>query len=69
MELKNQPSAWPTRKIMAVIVSGMVMGGLQAGLDLFWPDHPLDVMMEQLDIWLQGGIMILAGYIVREREE
>lgn len=68
MTLVSQVSKIPTRKIMAVIISGMLVGGLQSGLQLFWPDHPFTPYMEHVDVWLQGVIMVLAGYMTRERE-
>lgn len=67
MTLKTQPTKLPTRKIAAVIISGAVLGGAQAALDMFWPDHPFAPLMEQADIWLQLGIMALAGYMVRDK--
>lgn len=67
-ELKDQPTSFPTRKILAVIVSGAVVGALQSGLNLFWPDHPFSYLMQDFDIWVQWGVMALAGYITRERK-
>lgn len=67
MALVNQSSKLPTRKIMAVILSGMIVGGLQSALNLFWPDHPFAPFMEDFDIWVQGVIMILAGYMTKEK--
>lgn len=66
--LVNRPNAFPTRKILAVIISGAVLGGAQAALNLFWPDHPFGVLMEDLDVWIQAGVMVLAGYMTKERE-
>jgi hypothetical protein len=66
-EVEKQPTALPTRKILAVIVSGAVLGAVNSALDLFWPDHPLAVLMGDLDIWIQWGVMALAGYYTRER--
>lgn len=69
MALVEQASRFPTRKIFAVIVSGMILGGVQSGLLLIWPDHPLTPFMEDVDIWLQGIVMIAAGYFTREKEQ
>ena len=68
MTLVSQVSRIPTRKIMAVIISGMLVGGLQSALHLFWPDHPFAPYMEYVDVWFQGMIMVLAGYATREKE-
>ena len=69
MTLVNQTKKYPTRKISAVIVSGIIIGVLQSLLRLYWPDHPFTPYIEDLDIWLQGFVMITAGYFTREREE
>jgi len=67
--LVNQKTKFPTRKLLAVIVSGAIIGGVQAGLQFVWPDHPFMVLLEQADIWIQAGVMALSGYLVRERSE
>lgn len=67
MALQNQPTAAPTRKIAAVIIAGMVVGGVQSALNIFWPDHPFAPIMQDLDLWIQTGVMILAGYMTKEK--
>lgn len=67
-QLKTQPSSFPTRKIVAVIVSGAVIGGIQSGLALLWPDHPFAGLFQDLDIWVQSGVMVLAGYLTKDKE-
>lgn len=66
--LVTRNSPLPTRKIFAVIVAGMVVGGVQAGLKLLWPDHPFGEVLENLDVWIQGAVMIAAGYMTRDKE-
>lgn len=68
MALTNQASKLPTRKIMAVILSGMIVGGIQSALGIFWPDHPFAPYMEDMDIWIQGMIMVYAGYMTKEKK-
>jgi hypothetical protein len=68
MTLQTQPTRLPTRKITAVILSGAVMGALQSGLALVWPDHPFAPVMDQIDIWVQTAVMAAVGYMVRERD-
>lgn len=68
MTLKNQPTAMPNRKIMAVIISGMIVGGIQSALGIFWPDHPFAPIMSELDMWIQFGVMAFAGYMVKEKD-
>lgn len=65
--LVTQSSKLPTRKMAAVIVSGMVIGGIQSGLRMFWPDHPFAPLMADLDMWIQMGVMVAAGYFVRDK--
>jgi hypothetical protein len=67
MALVSQASRFPTRKIMAVIVSGMILGVVQSLLRYIWPDHPFSPYMEDVDIWLQGAIMVYAGYMTKEK--
>lgn len=67
MTLTNQQSKLPNRKIAAVIISGMIIGGAQSALQLLWPEHPFAGVMDQLDMWIQAGVMIAAGYMTRER--
>lgn len=69
MTLVNQSTKLPTRKIMAVILSGMIIGGVQSALNIFWPDHPFAPYMEEVDIWVQGLIMIAAGYLTKEKAD
>jgi hypothetical protein len=66
-ELKNQPTKFPTRKILAVIIAGALVGGLQSALQLLWPDHPFSPLMQDIDLWVQYGVMALAGYMTKER--
>ena len=68
-ELKNQPTKLPTRKILAVIVAGAVVGGVQSGLAVIWPDHPFAPIMADFDVWVQYGVMALAGYLTKERAD
>lgn len=53
---------------MAVILSGMITGVIQSLLRYFWPDHPFSPYMEDVDIWLQGVIMVYAGYMTKEKD-
>lgn len=64
-ELKDHHNALPTRKILAVIISGAVVGALQTGLALLWPDHPFTPLMADIGVWVQWGVMVTAGYVTR----
>lgn len=63
-----QQSAMPTRKIFAVIIAGMLAGLVQSLLKVYWPGHPFGGMMADLDIWIQALIMVIAGYVTKEKE-
>lgn len=69
MALVNQTSKRPTRKITAMIISGMVIGVAQSLLRYFWPDHPFAPYVDDVDIWLQGAIMLGFGYMTKERAD
>lgn len=66
--LVNQPTKLPTRKIFAVIIAGAVVGGVQSALRMFWPDHPFEPIMADLDIWVQMAVMVFAGYFTKEKK-
>lgn len=65
--LINQPSKWPMRKILAVVISGAIIGAISNTLDVFWVDHPFAEYYEGWDQWLQLLIMSWAGYMTKER--
>ena len=65
--LVNQPNGLPTRKIAAVIIAGAVVGALQSMFGLLWPDFAATELLEQVDVWVQAGVMVAAGYLARDR--
>ena len=67
MTLINQPSKMPTRKVMAVIVSGAVVGAGRAALDIVWPGHPLDAAFQEFGTVITAGILVAAGYMTKDR--
>lgn len=67
-KLVTQKSWWPTRKLLAMIISGAILGIVQTLLRSVWPDNPLMEYLPDIDIWLQGFIMIAIGYFVRNEE-
>ena len=67
MTLVNQPSWHPTRKLVAMMVSGAIMGMAQTLLRHYWPDHPFAPFMQDIDLWLQGAVMIAVGYFTRNK--
>lgn len=70
----KQPSSMPTRKMWAVILSGIIVGAIQSVVTTYWPDNFLFVFLqdhgidyEQLDIFIQAALMSLAGYMTKSR--
>lgn len=66
--LVKHDSTNPTRKLMAMIISGAILGAGQTALRIAWPDNPFAPFLADIDIWLQGAIMIMFGYFTRNRE-
>lgn len=54
---------WPVRKVWAAIISGMVIGGVQTALSIFLPEQSFQVALEQLDVWIQGAVMVAFAYM------
>jgi hypothetical protein len=67
MTLKNQGSAWPTRKVGAAIIAGIIVGAAQSALRLWAPDLDATALLAQLDVWVQTLVMGAAAYVTRER--
>ena len=68
MSLVKQSSVMPTRKMMAVILSGAIIGGVRAALDIVWPDHPLDASFQEFGTAITAVIMVASGYFVKDRK-
>ncbi|MFN7881707.1 MAG: hypothetical protein ACK5PF_01640 [bacterium] len=68
MTLKDQPSAAPTRKMWAVILSGALVNAAFGALDVMWPDHPLGPYKAEFIGWTVLGVSAIAGYMTRNRE-
>lgn len=65
--LVDQASAAPTRKLWAVIISGLVMSVLRSLLVTYLPDLPADDILLQIAPYVQVGVMAAAGYLTRNR--
>jgi hypothetical protein len=57
--------AWPRRKIWAVILSGGIMGSLTTAANVFFPEADFTQAWQHVDYFVQTGVMIAAGYVVR----
>ena len=66
--LVKQATARPTRKWVAMIIAGMVVGGVSTALDLAWPGHPFQPLMDDLGMYVQIAVMGLVGYMTRNRQ-
>ena len=65
--LINQPSWMPTRKLAAAIIAGAIFGALQSLINIYAPELADSVMLANVEVWLQGIVMVAAGYFTRER--
>lgn len=63
---KKQPSAMPTRKVWAMVLSGIAVAGAQVLADKFLPGADLDQVWPHLDIALQGSVMFAFAYMAEE---
>jgi len=66
-ELIKQPTLQPTRKLWAIIISGAIIGTIKTLLSIYWPDNPLDPYMQDFGFWVEGGLMVIAGYMTRNK--
>lgn len=74
-DLVTQKSWVPTRKMLAVIITGAIMGALRAAAGIFFPDSALMVLLDELDAsiltWVDYALtavpMIIAGWLTKER--
>ena len=65
MALVKQSTAGPTRKMWAVILSGIIMGAVTSVTKEYAPDMAADVA--GLEVWINAGVMAVAGYWTRDR--
>jgi preprotein translocase subunit Sss1 len=66
--LVQQPTRKPTRKWVAMIIAGMVVGGVQTTLKIFWPGHPFEPLMDELGLYVQIFVVGAVGYITRNKQ-
>lgn len=64
--LVTQATVAPTRKMWAVILSGIVTATVQTLLETYAPDLPINEILAQIDVWVQALVMAGFGYFVRE---
>lgn len=65
--LVDQPSSAPTRKLWAVMISGLIMSVARSLLTTYAPDLPADDLLFQAAPYVQAAVMVAAGYFTRNR--
>jgi hypothetical protein len=65
--LVDQPTLAPTRKLIAMIIAGAVMGVFQTLMVQFFPDADLSAVLPHIGVWVNGAAMIVVGYFTRNR--
>ena len=65
--LVNQPSPWPTRKMIAMIIAFAVTTIVKAVAEYYLPGIDVSEHIMQLDNLVQGLIVFGTGYFVRNR--
>lgn len=68
MTLKNQPNKKPTRKVWAVIITGAILGGINAAIGIVVPDADYLPLLQEFSPYIIGIIMAISGYMTRDKE-
>ena len=61
----NQPTANPTRKMWAVIITGVIMSVILPLVQQFAPEFA--PLIPQVEPWVVAAVMCVMGYMVPER--
>ena len=69
MKTVDQPTARPTRKMLAVIIAGIFAAAVQTTLVRAFPGYAFADVIESIDYLVQGAVMAVAGYFTRERAD
>lgn len=65
--LVNQPTKAPTRKLMAMVIIGLLTGGANSALMAYLPAEAVTAIMEQFGPYIQVAIMAVVGYFTRNK--
>jgi hypothetical protein len=65
--LVDQPSLAPTRKLIAMIIAGAIMGTIQSLVVHYFPETDFSQILPQVGVWVNGAAMIVVGYFTRNR--
>ena len=69
MKTVDQPTARPTRKMLAVIIAGIFAAAVQTALVRAFPGYAFAEVIDSIDYLAQGLVMAAAGYFTRERSD
>ncbi len=67
MALVKQPSRRFHRKVLAAFIAGSIVGGVNAALQVVWPDHPFVGILAESEALIQLFVMTVAGYVTKAR--
>lgn len=66
-ELVTQPTAAPTRKMVAVMLAALAVAGLRVALSVWAPDAVDEQSLMILQESISAAIIMGAGYFTRDR--
>lgn len=66
--LVNQPTAAPSRKLVYLVIAGMVTAAVRVVLETFVPGAPFtEDILPYINEWVIIGIMAFVGYMTKNR--
>lgn len=66
-KLKTQPSALPTRKVLAVAIAGALTSVASMLADQFLPGMGIGMLVKQYEVEILALVMTAAGYLTKDR--
>lgn len=76
MPLKDQPTAKPTKKVIAMSIAGAITAGIVTAVNAIAPNFPIVEVMAQAEPWVQSGaasavtlVAAFAGAYLKRDEE
>ena len=56
MPLKDQPTAKPTKKVVAMSIAGAITAGIVTAVNAVAPSFPIVEVMAHAEPWVQSGV-------------
>ena len=56
MPLKNQPTKKPTKKVIAMSITGAITAGIVTAVNAIAPSFPIAEVMAHAEPWVQSGV-------------